>query len=98
MITAAPVAALASGRYGVIDGCCTFEMTCSPSGVSRTASGAEVASAPGAPFGQSLIGVGCAAATTTDTQRTKAAKQHLKYIADFKVTSKGNRNYFYRAT
>ena len=59
-MTAAPVAVPAAGRYGRSEGSWIFEMMCSPSGLSRTVSGVIFPSVPGAPFGQSFIGVCCA--------------------------------------
>ena len=49
-----------AGRYGRREGSWIFEMMCSPSGLSRTVSGVIFPSVPGAPFGQSFMGVCCA--------------------------------------
>src|ERR1700722_18039899 len=62
-------------------------MTCSPSGVSRIASAVGFASAPGAPFGQSLIDVGCANTDATDRQINRDEKQCLTLMALLTLTS-----------
>src|SRR5580704_18179655 len=52
MTTAAPVAVSLEGRYTITEGRWMLEVTCSPCGVMRTASGAVFPSDPGAPLGQ----------------------------------------------
>src|ERR1700722_16270953 len=55
-------------------------MMCSPSGLSRTASGATFPSEPGAPLGQSLIRAGCADAMPNERQ-INAASRHWIFLA-----------------
>src|SRR5208282_6641091 len=70
-ITAPPVAFSLDGKYEVIDGRFTVEITCSPSGVTRTDSSAVLPSEPGAPLGQRRI-------TSCSTARDAAAANKMK--------------------
>src|SRR5882757_1543789 len=86
-MTAAPVAISAAGRYGRREGSWIFERICSPSGLRRTVSGVIFPSVPGAPFGQSFIGVCCADAKPDAEQINSAVSKHRIVLAMRKMSS-----------
>src|SRR6266481_1934035 len=91
MITAARRVLVLSpaGRKGVSEGLWTFEITCSPSAVTLTASFPVLPSEPGAPLGQSGISfVSSALKTVTDrSSHTNRIRDNtsLFFIADLSL-------------